>query len=967
MKQSYLTVTDQFCGAGGSSSGALTAGLEIKLALNHWQLAVETHNSNFPNTMHDCTDISASNPRRYPSTDILVTSPECFPAGTLILTASGLVPIERVKVGDLVLTHRNRWSAVTRVMCRKSKTVLVKGQGHPGIETTAEHPFYVRTQSQVWDNAKRDYNRRVMSDPHWKKAAELTDDKCRWATPVSVASLPIPAVGGRGAEFNNDFWWMIGRWLGDGTLRLRHTKQETRNPKRTRRPFRAWPADCERCGKPALQHKTYTHLAQFYCSTKCRDLSAAPNRRGSSLQICCGHAEVNELEQRLYRTVPTSTKAQSGEYRWSKRNLRTAAVFDCPHNGLVEWILENFGQHAHGKTIPAWALSMPIEWRQSLLTGYVSADGSINQRGTSIQTVSKSLAVGIRLLAESLSYRTSMHCYSQERANRIEGRRVNVRDAWVVKWENNKSEREAFSDGRHAWSLVKSVDSGRNDVDVFNLSVDEDESYVVDGIVVHNCTNHSLAKGKARKYQQQLDLFGKVTIDPAEERSRATMWDVPRFAEYHQYRIIIVENVVDARYWATWDAWLHAMDLLGYDHQVVYFNSMFAHPTPQSRDRMYVVFWRKGNRKPDLEFRPPAYCPKCERNVEGVQSWKKQRWGRYRKQYVYICPQCHVVVEPYYYCAANAIDWTLPAPRIGDRPRPLKEKTLKRIRAGLDKFGRQPVMVDTIHSANGHENTMTWPTTVANRTQIGQATHGLITPPFVADLSHNKSESARCFSVTSDVIPTQTSYQTMAIVTPPYMVELYGQSDVRSVVEPLSTATGAVHHGIVMPPYMIDLRGENAPKGINEALSTVCASGNHHGVVLPFLASYYGTNIPSDITNAVPTVTTVDRHSIVVPPFLLSYYTRESGQGAALAGVTDSLPTQPTWPVHYLVQPGGVPAVEDCGFRMLQPHEIQKAMAFKDDYIVLGNAREKVKQLGNAVTPPVMAMIIKRCVESLEG
>lgn len=204
-------------------------------------------------------------------------------------------------------------------------------------------------------------------------------------------------------------------------------------------------------------------------------------------------------------------------------------------------------------------------------------------------------------------------------------------------------------------------------------------------------------------------------------------------------------------------------------------------------------------------------------------------------------------------------------------------------------------------------------------------------------------------------------------VTPPYMVELYGQSDVRSVAEPLSTATGTVHHGIVMPPYMIDLRGENAPKSINEALSTVCASGNHHGVVLPFLASYYGTNIPSDITNAVPTVTTVDRHSLVAPPFLLSYYTRESGQGAALAGVTDSLPTQPTWPVHYLVQPGEVPVVEDCGFRMLQPHEIQKAMAFKDDYIVLGNAREKVKQLGNAVTPPVMAMIIKRCVESLEG
>src|SRR5260370_34062825 len=76
-KSSDLTVTDQFCGAGGSSLGATAAGARVVLALNHWKLAVETHNTNFPDTLHDCTDISACDPRRYPSTDILLTSPEC--------------------------------------------------------------------------------------------------------------------------------------------------------------------------------------------------------------------------------------------------------------------------------------------------------------------------------------------------------------------------------------------------------------------------------------------------------------------------------------------------------------------------------------------------------------------------------------------------------------------------------------------------------------------------------------------------------------------------------------------------------------------------------------------------------------------------------------------------------------------------------------------------------------------------
>lgn len=82
MKKSYITVTDQFCGAGGSSQGVRLAaqkykGIEVALALNHWELAIKTHNENFPETIHECTDISACDPRRYPSTDILITSPEC--------------------------------------------------------------------------------------------------------------------------------------------------------------------------------------------------------------------------------------------------------------------------------------------------------------------------------------------------------------------------------------------------------------------------------------------------------------------------------------------------------------------------------------------------------------------------------------------------------------------------------------------------------------------------------------------------------------------------------------------------------------------------------------------------------------------------------------------------------------------------------------------------------------------------
>ncbi len=475
------------------------------------------------------------------------------------------------------------------------------------------------------------------------------------------------------------------------------------------------------------------------------------------------------------------------------------------------------------------------------------------------------------------------------------------------------------------------------------------------------CTNHSLAKGKIRKWQQQLDMFGRLQIDPSEERSRATMWDVCRFAEAHRYQIVVVENVVEARHWACFDAWLHAMRLLGYDHQVVYLNSMFAHPTPQSRDRMYVVFYRTTLRRPNLDIRPTAYCPQCGHDRDSVQSWKNpaRPWGKYGQQYVYRCPDCTTEVTPYYYCAANAIDWSLPAPRIGDRARPLKEKTLARIRVGLERFGRQALLVGNYSPG--------WARPLNNPTGTVTATdhHAMVTP-FLVDLAYTHGHDRRATSIV-EAAPTQTGQQTQALCIPPFLVSVNYFRPNHSVEEPYPTQTSGNQYGLVTPPYLVDLRGENTPKALADALSTVCGSGNHHAVVLPpsFLASYNSTSQGSGLAEPVPTQDTRDRHALVVPPFIISYYTRLAGQQAAVSSLSKVLPTVPGRAVHYVAEPGETPAVEDCGFRMLQPHEIGAAMAFPASYVVLGNQREQVKQYGNAVTPPVMAELIRRCVEVL--
>jgi len=144
------------------------------------------------------------------------------------------------------------------------------------------------------------------------------------------------------------------------------------------------------------------------------------------------------------------------------------------------------------------------------------------------------------------------------------------------------------------------------------------------------CKTHSRGRGKSvLKPIEQLSLWDQH--NPEDEQSRVTMEQVIRFTEYHRYEAVIVENVVDIKYWPPLTRWFSEMGALGYEYHTCYFNSQFFHPlngqsdfAPQSRDRWYTVFWRKGNKAPDLDFKPLAWCEECGENVRAEQVFKRQ-------------------------------------------------------------------------------------------------------------------------------------------------------------------------------------------------------------------------------------------------------------------------------------------------------------------------------------------------------
>ena len=114
LKTRVALVADLFCGAGGSSTGARRAlaslGLQMNLvAVNHWNVAIETHSRNHPEARHYCQDVNGVKPAEIVPEgrlDLLMASPTC----TYHSRARGGKPINdqgpHGSLGDRALVHR---------------------------------------------------------------------------------------------------------------------------------------------------------------------------------------------------------------------------------------------------------------------------------------------------------------------------------------------------------------------------------------------------------------------------------------------------------------------------------------------------------------------------------------------------------------------------------------------------------------------------------------------------------------------------------------------------------------------------------------------------------------------------------------------------------------------------------------------------------------------------------------------
>ena len=199
---------------------------------------IDTHAVISYNAAHGATpnfgDISKIDWSQVPDFDLFTWSFPCFIAGTLIHTERGYIPIEKVTTSDKVLTHTNQYQRVLAVGNRPDAPIIkVRGMCFKDIICTPNHPFYVRKRYKEWNNSIRRWVRKFTA-PEWVAAENLTRDHYIGYAINTKSEFPkwegVIATRWKNQQnrlsalfLNPQFWYLMGRYVGDGWRRTNKT------------------------------------------------------------------------------------------------------------------------------------------------------------------------------------------------------------------------------------------------------------------------------------------------------------------------------------------------------------------------------------------------------------------------------------------------------------------------------------------------------------------------------------------------------------------------------------------------------------------------------------------------------------------------------------------------------------------------------------------------------------------------
>jgi len=452
MEKHKLRVANMFCGCGGLDYDFHKNQSFKVVYANDFDKDSCISYENFYNFKPELKDIKEV--LDIPDCDILTGGFPCFIAGTKVLTDEGYKNIENIQGYELLLTHTGKFQKILNLQRKLYKNNLykIRAKYHPyPITCTDNHPFYVRERKRTWNDKIRRYEY-YFEEPKWIKSKNLTMEHF-FGFPINNQEI-IPIIENIKLNKPNQ-WFMMGFWIGDGWVE--------KTPKKNGR---------------------YTNKIRF----------------------AINNDDEEYVLDRIRDILPiTDKKCSTGKCK----------KFGCSNKTWFN-ILNNFGKYAHGKLIPEWVQNAPKHLIQEFINGYMKADGYLRKNGSyRITTVSSNLAFGLQRLYLKLGYIFSINYTKRPPTCVIEGRTVNQRDTYQIEgYLKTIKKQKSFIDteNNYAWFAPFTITNEplEKEITVYNFEVEEDNSYIVENIVCHNCQGFSIANIYRNEEDERNELYKEL-------------------------------------------------------------------------------------------------------------------------------------------------------------------------------------------------------------------------------------------------------------------------------------------------------------------------------------------------------------------------------------------------------------------------------------------------------------------------
>ena len=181
----------------------------------------------------------------------------------------------------------------------------------------------------------------------------------------------------------------------------------------------------------------------------------------------------------------------------------------------------------------------------------------------------------------------------------IEGRIVNQRDSYSIVWHIDKRKQDkAFYEDGYVWFPIKEIAKLGETATVYNMEVENDNSYTANGAIVHNCQDISNA-GKQAGFSE-----GSGT------RS-SLLWECKRAIETKRPQYLLMENVkalIQKTFMPEFQRWINTLADLGYSNYWKVLNAK-DYGVAQNRERVFMVSIL-GEHQP-YNFPAPIPLTKC--------------------------------------------------------------------------------------------------------------------------------------------------------------------------------------------------------------------------------------------------------------------------------------------------------------------------------------------------------------------